>query len=68
MKISIRKDLCCAAQLCVLSAPDVYRLDALGYNDSDGDDVLPGQEDSARAGAQACPEAAIELGESRVGP
>jgi ferredoxin len=61
MRISVKKDLCCAAQLCVLQAPDVFRLDALGYNDSNGDDVPPGQEESARAGVEACPEEAIEL-------
>jgi ferredoxin len=61
MKIVIKKDLCCAAQLCVLRAPDVYRLDDLGYNDSDGDVVPPGMEEDARAGARACPEDAIHL-------
>lgn len=42
-------------------APRVYRLDALGYNDSDGDVVLPQNEEDARRGAMACPEDAIDL-------
>lgn len=61
MRIAIRKDLCCGAQLCVLAAPDLMRLDALGYNDSDGDEVPEGQEAQAEAAVLACPESAIEL-------
>jgi ferredoxin len=61
MKIRIRKDLCCGAGLCVRTAPGVFRLDALGYNDSDGSDVPAGMGKSAQNAAQACPERAIEL-------
>jgi ferredoxin len=42
-------------------APGVYRLDALGYNASDGAEVPPGLEAAAREGAEACPETAIRL-------
>jgi ferredoxin len=61
MKIAIRKDLCCGAQLCVLAAPELMRLDALGYNDSDGLEVPDGLERQAEAAASACPESAITL-------
>jgi ferredoxin len=61
MRIVIRKDLCCGAQLCMLAAPELMRLDALGYNDSDGLDVAGGLERQAEAAAQACPESAITL-------
>jgi ferredoxin len=61
MKIAVKRDRCCAAQRCVQIAPGVYRLDALGYNDSDGDVVPPQREEDARRGAMACPEEAIEL-------
>ena len=61
MRIGIRKDLCCGAQLCVLAAPELMRLDALGYNDCDGDEVPEGQEEQAAAAAEACPESAIWL-------
>ncbi len=63
MKIVIRKDLCCGAQLCMQVAPSLFRLDALGYNDSDGDDVPEGCEVNAREAAAACPESAIRFDE-----
>lgn len=61
MRIKIRKDLCCAAQLCMDAAPDLFRLDELGYNASDGDEVPPGAESRAREAARACPENAIRF-------
>ena len=61
MRIRIRKDLCCGAQLCVRTAPDVYRLDALGYNDSDGLEVPQEKQALAERGARACPESAISF-------
>ncbi|MGE3692305.1 MAG: ferredoxin [Novosphingobium sp.] len=61
MKIRVRADLCCGAQLCIQAAPGLYRLDELGYNASDGDDVPAGQEDKARESAARCPESAIEF-------
>ena len=61
MKIKIRRDLCCGAGLCVQIAPEVFRLDALGYNDSDGDDVPPAKQAAAQRAEQACPESAIQL-------
>lgn len=61
MKIRIRKDLCCGAQLCVRAAPDVFRLDELGYNDSDGDEVPAEKEALAQRAARGCPEGAIAL-------
>jgi ferredoxin len=61
MKITVKRDRCCGAQRCIQFAPDVYRLDALGYNCSDGDTVPPAMEDDAKRGAMACPEDAIHL-------
>jgi ferredoxin len=61
MRIRVKGDRCCGAQRCVQIAPGVYRLDALGYNDSDGDVVPPHDEENASKGALACPENAIEL-------
>jgi ferredoxin len=61
MKIRIRKDLCCGAGLCLQTAPGVFRLDALGYNASDGCTVPPGMDEAARNAARTCPERAIEL-------
>ena len=61
MRIGIRKDLCCGAQLCTQIAPALFRLDGLGYNASDGDYVPAGQEELAERAAGACPECAIQL-------
>lgn len=61
MKIRVQADLCCAAQLCILAAPDLFRLDDLGYNASDGEEVPAGQEEDARRGVESCPEGAISL-------
>ena len=61
MKIRIRADLCCATQLCTQIAPDLFRLDELGYNASDGDEVPPGKEEQAGRAAASCPEGAISL-------
>lgn len=61
MKIKIKRDLCCGAGLCAQIAPDVFRLDARGYNESDGQSVAPDRESVARKGANACPERAIHL-------
>jgi ferredoxin len=61
VKIKIKRDLCCGAGLCVQIAPDVFRLDALGYNNSDGDNVPPAKQAAAQKAARACPESAIHL-------
>lgn len=61
MKIRVKPDLCCGAQLCIQAAPDVYELDDMGYNASDGQTVPAGLEEQARKGAEVCPESAIEL-------
>ena len=55
MKITVKADLCCGAQLCIQAAPDVYELDDMGYNASDGQQVPPGMEDQARKGAGSVP-------------
>jgi ferredoxin len=61
MKIRVKGDLCCGAGLCAATAPEVFRLDDLGYNGMDGQDVPIGLEELARAGARACPEQAISF-------
>jgi ferredoxin len=55
--------LCCGHGQCAALAPEVYRLDDDGYNEEVGhlDDIEPGLEEAARAGAMACPDAAIRL-------
>jgi ferredoxin len=63
MRIIVKRDLCCAAQLCRKVAPDMFRFDDLGYNDSDGDTVLPTMAALAKRAARACPERAISFDE-----
>ena len=61
LKIRVKNDLCCGAQLCVQVAPGVYHVDELGYNASDGDSVPSDKEAEAKLGASSCPESAIQL-------
>jgi ferredoxin len=61
MRIKVKKDLCCGAQLCMRAAPGIYRLDALGYNNSEGALVPQEKQPLAERGARACPESAISF-------
>jgi ferredoxin len=61
LTIRVSKDLCCGAQLCAAIAPEIYQLDHLGYNASDGVVVTAGQQALAKRGMRACPEEAISL-------
>lgn len=63
-KVKIEADRCCGAGLCVRIAPHVFRVDTTGYNVSDGDVVSPSDKEAAKAGAAACPEAAIAIVET----
>jgi|KBSSwiStaDraftv2_1062776.scaffolds.fasta_scaffold693215_2 ferredoxin len=62
MKVTIKPDLCCGAQLCAQVPGGFYRLED-GFNalvsESEPVDVPPEMEAAARAGAEACPETAI---------
>lgn len=63
MKAVIDSALCAAHGLCAATAPDVYEIDDDGYNVAAGTtiDIPAGKEAAARAGASACPEAAIQV-------
>ena len=63
MKAVIDSALCAAHGLCAAVAPEVYDIDDDGYNVAAGTTVeIPaGQEAAARRGADACPEAAIQV-------
>jgi ferredoxin len=61
MRICIKRDLCCGAQICVRAAPGLFVLDEYGYNASDGKTVPAGQEAAARRAMGGCPEEAIAL-------
>lgn len=61
LKVKVDTGLCSGHARCAAVAGDVYRLDDDGYCISDGDIVPQDLEMSARRGARACPERAIEL-------
>lgn len=63
MKAVIDSALCAAHGLCAAAATGLFDLDDDGYNAAAGTtvEVPAGQEDAARAGAAACPEAAIQV-------
>ena len=61
MKISIKRDLCCGALICIHAAPGLFVLDENGYNVSDGKMVPAEQEAAARRAMRGCPEGAIAL-------
>jgi len=61
VKYLVDPALCSGHGQCYAVAPDVYRGDDEGYNAVQGvsTDVPPDLEESARRGAQVCPESAI---------
>ncbi len=63
MRYLVDQALCCGHGQCAALAPEVYSLDDDGFNKEVGHfaDVEPGQEEAARAGAMACPDAAIRV-------
>jgi ferredoxin len=61
VRIQVATELCTGHAACAAAAPQVYELDDLGCNVSNGREVLAGLEDEARRGATACPEMAISL-------
>jgi len=62
LRIRVAADLCCGHHRCMELAPDVYEVVG-GFNPMDGCLVPAGAEESARYGADACPEGAITLDE-----
>lgn len=61
MRVKVDTALCSGHARCVAKAPNVYRLNDDGYNETAEAIVPPGFEDEARRGALACPERAITL-------
>ena len=61
LQIKVDTGLCSGHARCAAVASDVYRLDDDGYCISNGDIVSQDLEVSARRGARACPERAIEV-------
>jgi ferredoxin len=61
LKVVINKPACCGYGVCAEICPEVYLLDENGIVYVDNDIVPEGLEDSAREGADACPQNAIKL-------
>jgi ferredoxin len=61
MRIIVDHDLCTGHGRCAAVAPSVYSLDDAGFCAIVEADVVPGEEDAARAGANNCPERAIAI-------
>lgn len=63
MKVSIDHSLCTGHGMCYVSAPDVFVDDEQGYGQVLGDPVARELAESARRGANSCPERAITVGD-----
>jgi len=61
MKVRQLPDKCCGHARCAKYAPEIFVLDDDGYLAIDIVDVPPELEQTARTGAKACPERAIEV-------
>jgi ferredoxin len=61
MKIHVDTRVCSGQARCWATAPDFYRLNDDGYNDSSDCEVVPRDLAQASRGVLACPERAITL-------
>ncbi|HMG41446.1 MAG TPA: ferredoxin [Acidimicrobiales bacterium] len=62
--VSVDPAKCCGYTTCADVCPEVFKLDEDGFAHVDDDRVPAGLEDKARAGAAACPEHAIHVGDT----
>lgn len=59
MKISVDRDLCCSNGLCVMAAPEVFKLDDVDLEyDPEPNDALRAKVEEA---AEMCPTQAIRI-------
>lgn len=61
LKVVIDKAACCGYGICADICAEVYKLDANGIVYVENEIVPQGLEDSAREGADACPQSAIKV-------
>lgn len=61
MKIRVDSRLCSGHARCNAVAPNLFRLNDEGYNDSDDVEVGEAELQDAMRGALACPEGAISI-------
>ncbi|WP_417622411.1 ferredoxin [Parasphingorhabdus sp.] len=60
-KVEINKPACCGYGVCAEICPEVYKLDENGMVYVDDPLVPAGLVETAREGAEACPQAALKL-------
>jgi ferredoxin len=63
MKIKVREGACQGHARCAALAPEIFKLDDVGFILPDDIEVPAGQEAIARRGARACPERALVVEE-----
>jgi ferredoxin len=61
MRIRFDRHICSGHARCNDKGPDVYGLDEMGYCQLRSEQVPPGLEEQAHAGAQNCPEGALTI-------
>jgi ferredoxin len=61
LKVVINKPACCGYGVCAEICPEVFKLDENGIVYVDNEIVPKGLEESAREGADACPQSALAI-------
>jgi ferredoxin len=61
VRVVVDSDLCTGHGRCAALAPSVYSLDDQGFCALTEANVVPGDEEAARIGANNCPERAISI-------
>ena len=61
LKVVIDKPACCGYGICAEICPDVFKLDENGIVYVENEIVPEGLEETAREGAEACPQAALKV-------
>jgi ferredoxin len=61
VKVNVDATLCMGHGMCAARAPEVYRINDVGFNDMGEFEVPPELEDAAKRGSLACPEQIITI-------
>lgn len=59
MHVNIDRDRCCGYTVCADICPEVYKIDEQGFAYVEQEEVPPELQETAREGAECCPELAI---------
>ena len=61
LTVKIEREKCCGYGICAEICPDVFKLDENGIVYVENEIVPEGLEETAREGAEACPQAALKV-------